>query len=88
MATRDEGHGRRDSEEHTPSVGFVRPYALTSGRTRSTVDLPVEATLQLDASVWQQTWSEDDLTSRIVAVCEATPSVAEVSAKVGAPRGV
>ncbi|KNX39567.1 hypothetical protein VV01_17670 [Luteipulveratus halotolerans] len=67
---------------------MVRPYALTSGRTRAKVDLPVEATLQLDPSVWDQTWSEDDLTARIVAVCEATPSVAEVSAKVGAPLGV
>ncbi|WP_082221071.1 DUF742 domain-containing protein [Luteipulveratus halotolerans] len=88
MATRDDGPGRAGRDEEAPRAGIVRPYALTSGRTRAKVDLPVEATLQLDPSVWDQTWSEDDLTARIVAVCEATPSVAEVSAKVGAPLGV
>ncbi|AKU15203.1 DUF742 domain-containing protein [Luteipulveratus mongoliensis] len=83
MATRDPA-----PEDDAPQARIVRPYALTSGRTRANVDLPVEATLQLQPSAWDQDWPEDDLTTRIVAVCEASPSVAEVSAKVGAPLGV
>jgi len=69
-----------------PAARIVRPYALTSGRTRSVVDLPLEATLRLDTSATRRSWGED-LTGKIVGVCDSR-SVAEVSALVRTPIGV
>ena len=69
-----------------PAARIVRPYALTAGRTRSAVDLPLEATLRLDTSATRRAWGED-LQGRIVALCDSH-SVAEVSALVKSPIGV
>ncbi len=69
-----------------PAARIVRPYALTAGRTRAAVDLPLEATLRLDPSATRRAWAED-LQGRIVGVCD-TRSVAEVSALVRSPIGV
>ena len=69
-----------------PAARIVRPYALTAGRTRSAVDLPLEATLRLDTSATRRAWAED-LQGRIVGVCDSR-SVAEVSALVRSPIGV
>jgi hypothetical protein len=69
-----------------PAARIVRPYALTAGRTRTVVDLPLEATLRLDTSATRRAWS-DDLQGKIVALCD-TRSVAEVSAAVHTPIGV
>lgn len=71
--------------EPAPSARFVRPYTITAGRTRATVDLPMEATL-----VRQRGGSELELSAgaqRILATCD-TRSVAEVSALVSMPIGV
>ena len=69
-----------------PAARIVRPYALTAGRTRAAVDLPLEATLRLDTSATRRAWGED-LQGRIIAVCDLR-SVAEVSALVKTPIGV
>jgi hypothetical protein len=69
-----------------PAARIVRPYALTAGRTKAVVDLPLEATLRLDTSATRRAWS-DDVQGKIVAVCDL-PSVAEVSALVQRPIGV
>jgi Protein of unknown function (DUF742) len=69
-----------------PAARIVRPYALTAGRTRSTVDLPLEATLRLDTSATRRAWGED-LSGRIIAVADSR-SVAEVSALLSSPIGV
>jgi hypothetical protein len=69
-----------------PAARIVRPYALTAGRTRPVVDLPLEATLRLDPLATRRAWAED-LQGRIVGVCDAR-SVAEVSALVKSPIGV
>jgi Protein of unknown function (DUF742) len=69
-----------------PAARIVRPYALTAGRTRTTVDLPLEATLRLDTSATRRAWGED-IQGRIVSVCDLR-SVAEVSALVNTPLGV
>ena len=42
-----------------PAARIVRPYALTAGRTRPAVDLPLEATLRLDTSATRRAWGED-----------------------------
>jgi hypothetical protein len=69
-----------------PAARIVRPYALTAGRTRTSVDLPLEAILRLDTSATRRPWSED-VTGKIVGICD-TRSVAEVSALVQRPIGV
>jgi hypothetical protein len=74
------------SQASPPAARIVRPYALTAGRTRSVVDLPLEATLRLDTTATRRAWG-DDLQGRIVGVCDSR-SVAEVSAHVKSPIGV
>jgi hypothetical protein len=69
-----------------PAARIVRPYALTAGRTRPVVDLPLEATLRLDTSATRRAWGED-IQGRIVHVCDSR-SVAEVSALIKTPLGV
>jgi Protein of unknown function (DUF742) len=69
-----------------PAARIVRPYALTAGRTRAAVDLPLEATLRLDPTATRRAWA-DDVQGRIIGVCD-TRSVAEVSALVQRPIGV
>jgi hypothetical protein len=69
-----------------PAARIVRPYALTAGRTRPSVDLPLEATLRLDTSATRRAWGED-LQGKIIGVADLR-SVAEVSALVKTPIGV
>jgi hypothetical protein len=69
-----------------PAARIVRPYALTAGRTRTAVDLPLEATLRLDTSAMRRAWA-DDVQGKIIGVLD-TRSVAEVSALVQRPIGV
>ncbi len=69
-----------------PAARIVRPYALTAGRTRPAVDLPLEATLRLDTSATRRAWGED-VQGKIVGVLDSR-SVAEVSALVQRPIGV
>lgn len=69
-----------------PAARIVRPYALTAGRTRTTVDLPLEAVLRLDTSATRRAWNED-VTGKIISICDSR-SVAEVSALVQRPIGV
>src|SRR5215510_8394271 len=76
--------GRYSDDE--PTARIVRPYTITSGRTRSLVDLPMEATLRLEPAARDHDWGSD-LTGRIVGVCDHK-SVAEVSAAVSMPIGV
>ena len=68
-----------------PTARIVRPYTITAGRTRSSVDLPMEATLRLEPAAHDQKW--DGTQGRIIEVCD-TRSVAEVSALVSMPIGV
>ena len=76
--------GRYSDEE--PAARIVRPYTITAGRTRSAVDLPMEATLRLQPAAHEQEWGSD-LQGRIIEVCDHK-SVAEVSAAVSMPIGV
>ena len=63
-----------------PAARIVRPYALTAGRTRTAVDLPLEATLRFDTSATRRAWG-DDVQGKIIGILD-TRSVAEVSALV------
>ena len=73
------------SEEEVSRPRFVRPYTITAGRTHSTVDLPVEATLRLDQTVDNSSVSAAAL--RVLEVCDRR-SVAECAALVKMPIGV
>jgi hypothetical protein len=77
-----------DAREESAGPRLVRPYALTSGRTESVVDLPIEATLEVLPSGREKSWPEGDLSGRIIQLCESSQSVAEVSAKLSIPLGV
>jgi hypothetical protein len=77
-----------DAREESTGPRLVRPYALTSGRTESVVDLPIEATLEVQPSGRSATWPEGHMSGRIIELCSASQSVAEVSAKLHVPLGV
>ncbi|WP_298797665.1 DUF742 domain-containing protein [Pseudonocardia sp. 73-21] len=63
---------------------FVRPYVLTSGRTRSTFDLAIEALVSVvPAALGARTPHPD-----IVELCREPRSVAEIAALRGVPLGV
>lgn len=72
-------------DESAGAARFVRPYTLTAGRTRSKVDLPMEATLRRQPT--SVTTLPGGLIGRILEICD-TRSVAEVSAEVHVPIGV
>lgn len=80
-----------DSREPPPpavEASLVRPYTLTAGRTASTVDLPLEAPVQTLQSALFHQWPPNDVRGRIVQLCIKSPSVAEISARLGLPLGV
>lgn len=75
------------AEELTASV--VRPYTLTSGRTTSQVEVPLEASVELTAAGRAQQWPAHDPSSRIVDLCaDELLSVAEIAARSGLALGV
>ena len=74
-----------DEGEPAASARLVRAYTITSGRTHTAVDLPMEATLRMmprDAGV-----SLSPAAAQVLGVCDRR-SVAEVSALVAMPIGV
>ncbi len=58
----------------------VRPYLLTRGRTRSVVELPMEALVQSTPDGNSRLASLDHERQRIVRLCTEPQSIAEVSA--------
>jgi hypothetical protein len=67
---------------------LVRPYALTGGRTRPSVELAVEA---LVSTTYSGTLAESRLPrerAAIIQLCMETRSVAEVAAHLKVPLGV
>lgn len=77
-----------DDDEHVHTARVVRPYALTAGRTRASIDLPVEAIIEQQPRVVEREWSEHDHVGQIVTACAERASVAEISAAVNLPLGV
>jgi len=55
------------SQASPPAARIVRPYALTAGRTRSVVDLPLEATLRLDTAPFGHALPLVSLLARVLA---------------------
>ncbi|GGB70616.1 hypothetical protein N798_06470 [Knoellia flava TL1] len=77
-----------DDDEHVHTARIVRPYALTAGRTRASIDLPVEAIIEQQPRATEREWSEHDQVGQIVSACAGRTSVAEISAAVHLPLGV
>ncbi len=71
-------------QEPVPTARFVRPYTITAGRTKASVDLPLEATLRREG---ESGVGLSVSALRVLEVCHQR-SVAEVSALVSMPLGV
>ncbi|MDH5290883.1 MAG: DUF742 domain-containing protein [Acidimicrobiia bacterium] len=71
-----------------PSLLKVRPYLLTGGRTRSEVDLPLEATLITteEGTTQRRTLTLERLS--IVDTCAEPVPVVELAARLGLPLQV
>lgn len=67
---------------------LVRPYTLTSGRTDTSIDLPLEAPIQALPAGLEHRWPPNDARGRIIQLCVEHPSVAEISARLDIPLGV
>lgn len=79
---------RREPWPASREANLVRPYTLTSGRTDTDVDLPLEAPIQALQAGLAHRWPSDDARGKIIQLCVASPSVAEISARLDLPVGV
>jgi len=75
-------------EPPAAEASLVRPYTLTAGRTKASVELPLEAPVQTLQSALYHRWPPNDVLGRIVQLCVKNPSVAEISARLDLPLGV
>lgn len=75
-------------DEDVRTARIVRPYAITAGRTRASIDLPMEAIIEQLPQVAERDWAETHQLGQVVAACETRTSVAEISATVNLPLGV
>jgi Protein of unknown function (DUF742) len=76
------------SESPAAEASLVRPYTLTAGRTKPSVELPLEAPVQTLESALFHRWPPNDVRGRIVQLCIKSPSVAEIAARLDLPLGV
>src|ERR1700761_3557201 len=79
-----------DSREEPPAAeaSLVRPYTLTAGRTKASVELPLEAPVQTLQSALYHRWPANDVRGRIGQLGVKSPAVAEISARLDLPLGV
>jgi hypothetical protein len=77
-----------EPEPSAPEASLVRPYTLTAGRTRASVEIPLEAPLQTLQSALFHRWPVNDVRGKIVQLCIKSPSLAEISARLDLPLGV
>jgi hypothetical protein len=84
-------HPTRDAwepSEPLPEPSLVRPYTLTSGRTASVVELPLEAPIQTLRFAPAPRWPGNDVRAKILELGADGPSVAEIAARAALPLGV
>jgi hypothetical protein len=79
---------RREPWPASREANLVRPYTLTSGRTDTNVDLPLEAPVQTLQAGLAHRWPPNDTRGKIIQLCVESPSVAEISARLDLPVGV
>ena len=66
----------------------ARPYTLTGGRTRTRIELPIEAKVENLVSSGDPDWPPSDVRTVIVRLCSDRPSIAEISSYAVLPIGV
>jgi hypothetical protein len=76
-----------DEHDDTPALR-VRSYVLTGGRTRSDVDLPLETLVKVTPQGVSASPRLALERKKIVSLCDAPISIAEVSAHLSVPLGV
>jgi hypothetical protein len=76
-----------DELDDTPALR-VRSYVLTGGRTRSDVDLPIETLVKVTPQGVSAAPRLALERKKIVSLCDAPISIAEVSAHLSVPLGV
>ncbi|MCV7431546.1 DUF742 domain-containing protein [Mycolicibacterium bacteremicum] len=77
-----------ESGEPADVPSMVRPYTLTSGRTRTPIELPLEAPVRTVEPDRAGRWPARDVRSEILSLGRHGPSVAEVAARLSLPLGV
>src|ERR1700757_5090817 len=80
-----------DQREPWPAsreASLVRPYTLTSGRTETSVDLPLEAPIETLPPGLAHRGPPHEARGKIIQLCANSPSVAEISARLDLPLGV
>jgi uncharacterized protein DUF742 len=77
-----------DRPETKRSPNPARPYTLTGGRTRSRIELPIEAAVETLVSGGEFDWALSDIRAVIVRLCRGRQSIAEISSYAGLPIGV
>lgn len=78
-----------DEQLEEPAANVVRPYTFTAGRTTSSVEVPLEATVELTRAALDHHWPLHDPNGRIVELCASELlSVAEIAARSGLAIGV
>jgi hypothetical protein len=84
--------GHRDPWESGTSsdeaASLVRPYILTTGRTQPRVELPLEAPIRTLEFAPGYRWPSSDVRAKILELGVASPSVAEIAARLSLPLGV
>jgi Protein of unknown function (DUF742) len=78
----DSGSTRREAHS------LVRPYILTAGRTQSRVQLALEAPIRTLEFGPAPRWPGSDVRAKILGLGVASPSVAEIAARLSLPLGV
>lgn len=76
-----------DEHDDGPSLR-VRSYVLTQGRTRSNADLPIETLVKVSAQGSSAAPRLALERKKIVQLCTAPMSIAEISAHLSIPLGV
>ncbi len=84
----DRKRGAWESGGPPDEPNLVRPYTLTSGRTASHVDLPLEAPISTIPQGPAPRWPGNDMRAKILRLGVGNPSVAEVAARLSLPLNV
>jgi hypothetical protein len=84
----DRGRDGWEAREPLGEPSLVRPYTLTSGRTNSRVELPLEAPVGTLEPGPAPRWPGNDIRARILQLGVSSPSVAEIAALLSLPLGV
>jgi peroxiredoxin Q/BCP len=81
------GDGFREPET-ADEPSLVRPYALTSGRIDSDIELALEAPIQaLNTTAKPPRWPKNDVRGQILTWCVHSTTVAEIAARLALPLG-